>query len=59
MKKPGWNDIESGNLLIRPQDVFGNPSKSNLVAKQEELAKKMMIIFFSFEASISYFKGVF
>jgi len=34
--------IHSGNLLIHPPDLFGNPTSSHLIAKQEEQAKEMM-----------------
>jgi hypothetical protein len=31
----------TGNVLIRPPELSGNPTSSHLVAKQEELAKEM------------------
>jgi hypothetical protein len=31
--------ISTGGILIRPPELSGNPTSSNLVAKQEDLAK--------------------
>jgi hypothetical protein len=40
-KEPWWNDLDRGKL-IRPPDFSGNSIRSHVVAKQEELTKKMM-----------------
>jgi hypothetical protein len=37
-----WYDIDKGKLLVRTPDFSGNPTNSHLVAKQEELAKKII-----------------
>jgi hypothetical protein len=39
---PWWNDINKGKLLIHPPVLSDNPTRSHLVAKQEELANKMI-----------------
>jgi hypothetical protein len=41
-EEPWWIDIDRGKLLIRPPELSGNSTSSNLVVKQEELAKEMM-----------------
>jgi hypothetical protein len=38
----GWNDIDRGNLLIRPPELSGNSTISHIVTKQEELAREIM-----------------
>jgi hypothetical protein len=52
-------DIENhcGKLLILPPEFSGNPTRSHLVANQEELEKEMM--YFPYEVSLSYFEGFF
>jgi hypothetical protein len=37
-----WNNIYRGKLLIRPPELSDTPTSSQLVVKQEELAKEMM-----------------
>jgi hypothetical protein len=41
-----WNDIDREQLLIRPPELSGKPSSSHIVAKQEKLAKEIMILTF-------------
>jgi hypothetical protein len=41
-EKPWWIDIDRGKLLIRPPVLSGDSTSSNLVVKQEELAKEIM-----------------
>jgi hypothetical protein len=41
-REPWCNDINRGELLIRPPELSGNPTGSHLVAKKEELVKEMM-----------------
>jgi hypothetical protein len=36
------NDINTGKLQICPPELPGKPTSSHLVAKREELAKKVM-----------------
>jgi hypothetical protein len=36
-EEPWWNDVNRGNLLIHPPELW-----QSLVAKQEELVKEMM-----------------
>jgi hypothetical protein len=47
-----WNDIGKEKLSIRPPEIFGNSTSSNLVAKQEERgegnAESMYFIFMGF-----------
>jgi hypothetical protein len=40
--EPRWNDMNRRKPLIHPPELSGNPSSSNLVAKKEELAKKLI-----------------
>jgi hypothetical protein len=40
-EEPWWNDIDKGKFLIHPPELSDNPTSSHLVAKQEELAKKI------------------
>jgi hypothetical protein len=39
-----WNDIDGGKPLIRPKELSGNPISSHLIAKQEEIAMKIMSV---------------
>jgi hypothetical protein len=38
-EEPWWNDISSGNLLICPPELSGNPTSSHQVAKKMEREK--------------------
>jgi hypothetical protein len=38
-----WNDIDRGKLHIFQPELSSNPTSGNLVANQEEVAKKMFI----------------
>jgi hypothetical protein len=42
--------ISTEEFLIRPPELSGNPTSSNLVAKKKELAKEMINL--SFEVSL-------
>jgi hypothetical protein len=55
--EPWCNDIDRRNILIRRRELFGNPTSSHLVAKQEELTKEIMN--FVLRVSLSYFEGFF
>jgi hypothetical protein len=44
--------IDGGLLLISPPELSGNSTSSHIVAKQEDMAKKMLN--FAYEISISY-----
>jgi hypothetical protein len=39
--EPWWNNIDGGKL-IRPPELSGSATSSHLIAKQEELSKKML-----------------
>jgi hypothetical protein len=39
--EPWWNNIDKGKLLIRPRKLSGNSASSHLVAKREEVVKKL------------------
>jgi hypothetical protein len=41
-----WNDTDRRKLLIYPSELSVDPTNSHLVAKHEELAKKMMNLAF-------------
>jgi hypothetical protein len=40
--EPWWNEASWRTLLICPTELSDNPTSSHLIAKQEELAKKMI-----------------
>jgi hypothetical protein len=48
--------ISTRKTPIGPPELSGYPTSSYLVAKQEELAKKMNL---SYEIFLSYFEGLF
>jgi hypothetical protein len=35
--EPWWSGVNKGKLMIHPPELSGNPTSSQLVAKQEEL----------------------
>jgi hypothetical protein len=37
--EPWWNDISRGKLLIRPQELSGNPTSRHLVEMQDKLCE--------------------
>jgi hypothetical protein len=41
-EEPWWKDNDRGKLMICPPQLSGNTTKNYLLAKQEELEKKMM-----------------
>jgi hypothetical protein len=41
-EEPWQDDIDREEFLTLPPELSGNPISSRLVAKQEELAKKMI-----------------
>jgi hypothetical protein len=41
--EPRWNDVDKGQLPIRPPEVSGNATSSHVVAKQEELRRTSWI----------------
>jgi hypothetical protein len=44
-----WNDIDRRQLLIRPQELSGNPTSSHLVASRKNGRRKLWIFFFPCE----------
>jgi hypothetical protein len=55
--EPRWNDFNTGKLLIRPPNIWQSYQHSNLVAKQEKLAKEMMNLAYEilFHMPVRYF----
>jgi hypothetical protein len=49
--------ISIAQILIRPPELSGNPTRSHLIAKQEELA--IVIINLTYEASLFIFRNNF
>jgi hypothetical protein len=50
------NDINRKNILIRSPEISDNPNISHLVANQEELANKLILLY---EVSLLYFEWFF
>jgi hypothetical protein len=57
-EEPWRNNIDTGELLICPPELYGNPNSSHLVANHEELREENYEFVFM-KYLCSYFEGIF